>query len=165
MYTKKTLEYFRNPKNVGRIKNPDGLGIAGNLICGDLMYLYIKIGKNKKGEEIIKDIKFETFGCIAAIATSSIITEIAKGKKLEEAVKISKQEIVDSLGGLPPIKIHCSVLATDALAEAVYNYLSKNKKPIPEELAKRHERIQKEKEIIKEKYKDWVDMEKKMLEK
>lgn len=163
MYTKKTLEYFRHPKNVGRIKNPDGLGIAGNLVCGDLMYLYIKVGQNKKGEEIIKDIKFETFGCIAAIATSSIITEIAKGKTLEEAAKINKQDIVDSLGGLPPIKIHCSVLATDALAEAVYNYFAKNKKPIPKELAQKHERIQKEKEIIKEKYKDWVDMEKKML--
>ena len=156
MYTKKTIELFKNPKNLGKIKNPDGYGIAGNIICGDLMHLYIKIGKNKQGKEILKDVKFETLGCVAAIATSSIITELAKGKTIKQALNINKKEIIKSVGSLPPIKIHCSVLAIDALSEAIYDYLSKNKKPIPKELAKRHERIEKEKKLIKEKYKEWV---------
>jgi len=125
--------------------------------CGDVMWLYIKVGKNEKGEEIIKDIKFETFGCVAAIATSSIITDIAKGKTINEAIKLNKDNIIDTLEELPPIKIHCSVLAIDALNEAIYNYLSKNKKPIPEELQKRHQRIEKEKKIIEKKYADWIE--------
>ncbi len=129
--------------------------------CGDVMWLYIKVGRNEKGKEIIQDIKFETFGCVAALATSSIITDLAKGKTLEEALKIDKNEIVNSLGGLPPIKIHCSVLASDALAEAIYNYLIRNKKKIFPELKKRHERILKEIEVIDEKYKDWLDIEEK----
>ena len=155
MYTKKVLELFKKPKNLGKIKNPDGVGIAGNILCGDTMYLYIKIAKNKKGEEIIKNVKFQTLGCIAAISTSSLITELAKGKTLKNALNIKKEKIIKALGGLPLPKTHCSVLAIDALSEAIYDYLSKNKKPIPEELAKRHERIEKEKQIIKEKYKDW----------
>ncbi|MBL7156429.1 MAG: iron-sulfur cluster assembly scaffold protein [Candidatus Pacebacteria bacterium] len=158
MYTKKTIEYFKNPKNMGEIKNPDGYGIAGNIICGDLMHLYIKIGKNKKGKEILKDIKFKTLGCVAAIATSSMITELAKGKTIKQAININKQEIVDSLENLPPVKLHCSILAIDALSEAIYDYLFKNKKPIPKELEKRHKRIKKEKQIIKEKYKDWTSL-------
>jgi len=156
MYTKKVLKYFKNPKNLGKIKNPDGAGIAGNLICGDLMYFYIKVGKNKKNKEIIKEAKFETYGCVAAIATSSIITDLAKGKTLKEAIEINRAEIIESLGGLPLVKLHCSVLAIDALSEAVYDYLKKNKKKIPKKLEKRHQRIKKEKKIIKEKYKDWV---------
>ena len=86
MYNKKVLQHFKNPHNFGKIKNPDGRGLVGNIVCGDVMNLYIKIGKNKKGEEIIKDIKFETFGCVAAIATSSIITDLAKGKTINEAI-------------------------------------------------------------------------------
>jgi len=163
MYTKKVLKHFKAPKNLGRIKNPDGTGIAGNVICGDLMHLYIKVGKNKKGEEIIKDVKFETFGCVAAIATSSIITELAKEKTFKQAIEISKEEVIESLNGLPPIKIHCSVLAIDALSEAIYDYLLKNKKAVPKTLKKRHQRIEKEKKLIEEKYKDWVETEEKLL--
>jgi len=136
-YTRKVMECFNNPKNYGRMKNPDGVGKVGNPVCGDVMWLYIKVGKNKKparntshseaggGEEIIKDIKFETFGCVAAIATSTILTQIAKGKTLEEAKNIDKQKIIKSLGGLPPIKVHCSVLAASALNKAINDYESK----------------------------------------
>ena len=149
------METFKNPHNYGKIKNADGIGKVGNIVCGDVMHLYIKVGKNQKREEIIKDIKFETFGCAAAIGTSSVVTDLAKGKTLNEALDISNNQIVESLGGLPPIKVHCSVLAADALVEAIFNYLSKNKKQIPESLQKNHERIIKEKEIIEERYKGW----------
>jgi nitrogen fixation NifU-like protein len=158
-YSKKVIEHFKKPRNYGRIKNPDGVGKVGSFVCGDVMWLYIKVGKNKKGEEIIKDIKFETLGCIAAIATSSIITELVKGKPIKGALKLTKDKILKELGGLPPIKIHCSVLAIDALFEAIYDYLSKNKKPIPKELKERHKRIEKEKKLIEEKYKDWIKIE------
>lgn len=163
MYTKKVLQFFKKPHNLGKIKNPDGIGKAGNILCGDIMYLYIKIGKNKKEQEIIKNAKFETLGCVAAISTSSLITDLAKGRTLKNALNIKKEEIIKSLGGLPVPKIHCSVLAIDALSEAIYDYLSKNKKPIPKELAKRHRRIEKEKKLIKEKYKDWIETEEKMF--
>jgi nitrogen fixation NifU-like protein len=162
LYAKKVIDHFSNPHNYGKIKNPDGVGKVGNVVCGDVMWLYIKVDRNEKGKEIIKDIKFETFGCVAALATSSIITDLAKGKTLEEALKIDKNKIINSLGGLPPIKIHCSVLASDALAEAIYDYLSKNKKRIFPELKERHKRILKEIEVIDEKYKDWLDVEEKM---
>jgi len=128
-YTKKVIECFKNPKNYGRMKNPDGVGKVGNPVCGDVMWLYIKVGKSasgrKRGQEIITDIKFETFGCVAAIATSSIITTLAKGKILKEAMKINKEQIINSLGGLPPVKKHCSVLAASALEAAIKDYLSK----------------------------------------
>ncbi len=119
------MEHFQKPHNYGRMKNPDGVGQVGNPVCGDVMKLYIKIAKNKKGEELIKDIKFETFGCAAAISTSSAITDLAKGKTLKEALKIDNKKIVKSLGGLPPIKIHCSVLGVQALKKAIQDYLSK----------------------------------------
>jgi len=164
LYTKKVMAHFKKPHNYGKIKDADGIGNVGNLICGDVMKLYIKVVKNKKGEEIIKDIKFETFGCVAAIATSSAITDLAKGKTIEEAMKISKAEVVDSLGSLPPIKLHCSVLASDALIEAIYDYLSKNKKEIPADLLAKHQKISKEKEETEKRYKDWTEMEEKMLE-
>jgi nitrogen fixation protein NifU and related proteins len=127
--------------------------------CGDVMWLYIKVAKNKAGKETVKDIKFETFGCVAAIATSSAITDIAKGMALEEAYNIDKKAIVDKLGGLPPIKLHCSVLAADALVEAVYDYYTKKKRVIPADLEEKHQRIQKERDIVEEKYKDWVSKE------
>ena len=158
-YTAGVMEHFSKPHNYGKIKNPDGVGKVGNLICGDVMWLYIKVAKNKGKKDIIKDIKFETFGCVAAIATSSAITDLAKGKTLEEAIAIDKQEIVQSLGGLPPIKLHCSVLAADALAEAIYDYYTKQKRPIPAALEEKHQRIKKEKDIVEEKYKDWVRKE------
>jgi nitrogen fixation NifU-like protein len=123
VYSKKVMEHFQNPKNVGEIKNADGIGKVGNPVCGDLMWVYIKVRENK-----IADIKFKTFGCVAAIATSSMLTELAKGKTLEEAEKLTNKDVADSLGGLPPIKMHCSNLAANALKEAVKDYRKKQKK-------------------------------------
>jgi nitrogen fixation protein NifU and related proteins len=119
------MKNFLNPKNMGEIKNPDGIGKIGNPSCGDIMWVYIKVEKNKKGEEILKDVKFKTFGCAAAIATSSMITQLAKGKTLENAEKISKKDIAENLEGLPSIKMHCSNLASDALKAAIKNYKTK----------------------------------------
>jgi len=125
-YNKTVLENFMNPKNMGEIKDADGVGKVGNPICGDIMYVYIKVGKNSKKEEIAKDIKFKTLGCAAAIATSSMITQLAKGKTLKQAEKITKKDVADKLKGLPPSKLHCSNLAADALHDAIKNY-RKNK--------------------------------------
>ena len=119
------MEHFRNPRNMKEIPNADGVGKVGNPICGDLMWCYIKVKKNKKGEEYIQDIGVKTFGCVAAIATSSMITELAKGKTLKEAMKITRDDIKDALEGLPPIKMHCSNLAADALHKAIKDYLKK----------------------------------------
>ncbi|MDD3679627.1 MAG: iron-sulfur cluster assembly scaffold protein [Candidatus Shapirobacteria bacterium] len=164
-YSKQVINHFQNPKNFGKISNPSAIGKVGNPICGDLMHLYIKVEKNKQGEEFLADIKFQTFGCVAAISTSSAITEIAKGKTLKEAININSKQLVDSLGQLPPVKIHCSVLAADALHEAIYNYLKKTNQNIPEFLEKIHQRLEKERELIKEKFKDWVGLEEKQLKK
>ena len=106
LYTKQVMEHFKNPHNKGFIKNADGIGEVDNSICGDAMVIYIKVGKNVKGQEIIKDIKFKTFGCVAAISTSSMVTDLAKGKTLKDALKITKDDIVRSLGALPKIKYH-----------------------------------------------------------
>jgi nitrogen fixation NifU-like protein len=152
LYTEKVMETFKNPHNYGKIKNASGIGKVGNIVCGDVMWLYIKVDKN----ETIKDIKFETFGCVAAISTSSIITDLVKGKRIDEALKITKDNIIESLGGLPKIKYHCSVLAVDALIEAVYDYFVKNKKEIPPVLKKKHDMIQKSKEVIEKRYKKWA---------
>jgi nitrogen fixation NifU-like protein len=160
-YNEKVMQYFKEPKNYGKMENPDGVGKVGNPMCGDIMWLYIKVGRNEEDKNTIEDIKFETFGCVAAIATSSMITEMAKGKTIEEAMKIEKNDIVESLDGLPPAKVHCSVLASGALAEAIYDYLSKNNLEIPEKLEKEHKRLEKEKQQIMEKYKDWVEAEEK----
>ncbi|OGI25508.1 MAG: iron-sulfur cluster assembly scaffold protein [Candidatus Moranbacteria bacterium RBG_13_45_13] len=136
-YSKKVLQHFMKPKNQGRLKNPDGIGMVGNPACGDIMTVYIKVKKKKdksrsktsslRGKEIISDIKFETLGCAAAIATSSMVTEMAKGKNLDDAYKISRQDVSDSLEGLPPAKMHCSNLAENALKRAIEDYRSKNK--------------------------------------
>jgi len=120
-YSEKVIDHFRNPRNVGEIPDADAVGTAGNPVCGDLMTIFLKI---KDG--IIVDIKFMTFGCGAAIASSSMATELVKGKSLDEAAKLSKQAISDSLDGLPPIKMHCSVLATEAIEEALKDYYSKH---------------------------------------
>ncbi|MFQ6068780.1 MAG: Fe-S cluster assembly scaffold protein NifU [Candidatus Bathyarchaeia archaeon] len=120
MYSEKVMEHFRNPRNVGEIPNADGVGTVGNPVCGDMMTIYIKVKDNH-----IADIKFKTFGCGAAVATSSMITELAKGKSLDEAMKITRSDVADSLGGLPPIKMHCSNLAADALHEAIKDYQKK----------------------------------------
>jgi len=120
-YSKKVMQEFLHPKNMGEIKNPDGVGKVGNAVCGDIMWVYIKVGK-KKDKEYIKDIKFKTFGCVAAISTSSMITQLAKGKTLDKAKKITVKDIAKSLKGLPSIKMHCSELATDALRLAIKDY-------------------------------------------
>ena len=124
------MEYFIHPKNVGKIENADGIGKVGNPVCGDIMHVYIKVSKNKAGKEMIKDIKFQTLGCAAAIATSSMITDLAKGKTLEQGLKITRNDVASSLQGLPPIKMHCSNLAADALHAAIKDYQKKNKKVI-----------------------------------
>lgn len=123
MYSKKVLDHFQNPRNMGEIEDADGIGTEGNPVCGDLMTIYIKVKDNR-----ISDIKFKTFGCAAAIATSSMITELAKGKTIEEASKIGRSNVADELGGLPPIKMHCSNLAADALNKAIKDYLDKKSK-------------------------------------
>lgn len=120
-YSKKVMDYFLNPKNMGQIKNPDGKSTVGNPVCGDVMELQIKINR-KNNKDYIKDIKFQSFGCGAAIATSSVITEMAKGKTVEEAYKISQEQVTAKLDGLPPIKIHCSNLASRALKAAIENF-------------------------------------------
>ena len=120
MYSDKVLDHFRNPRNMGEIPDADGVGTVGNPVCGDLMSIYIKVKDNR-----IEDIKFKTFGCGAAIATSSMITELAKGKTLDEAMKISRGDVSSSLDGLPPIKMHCSNLAADGLHAAIQDYLKK----------------------------------------
>jgi nitrogen fixation NifU-like protein len=124
MYNKKVMEHFTNPKNMGEIKDADGIGKVGNPVCGDVMHVYIKVGK-RDGIEILKDVKFKTLGCAAAIATSSMITELAKGKTLDEAMKINRDNVAGELGGLPPMKMHCSNLAADALHEAIREYRKK----------------------------------------
>ena len=158
-YSKKVIETFKNPRNYGKIKDYDGLGKVGNIICGDIMWLYIKVSRNRKNEDVVKDISFETFGCIAALASSSIITEMTKGKTIKQALKISKEEIIDKLGGLPPIKIHCSVLAIDALREAIYDFLRKNKRTIPGDLEEKHRILEAERKQIEVKYGDWIKKE------
>lgn len=123
LYSEKVMDHFKNPRNVGEMENPDGIGHVGNPVCGDIMELYIKI---KDG--IIVDAKFKTFGCGAAIATSSIVTEMVKGKNIKEALKISNKAVAEALDGLPPAKMHCSVLAEDALKSAIEDYLNNSKK-------------------------------------
>ncbi len=122
MYTEKVMDHFRNPRNMGEIPDADGVGTVGNPVCGDLMTIYIKVKDNR-----IEHIKFKTFGCGAAVATSSMVTEIAQGKTLEEAMKITRASVANSLGGLPPVKMHCSNLAADALHAAIEDYYKKQK--------------------------------------
>ena len=122
LYSEKVMEHFKNPRNVGEIENPDGVGRVGNPVCGDVMELYIKVN-----DGTIVDAKFKTFGCGAAIATSSMVTEMVKGKSIEEALKISNKAVAEALDGLPPVKMHCSVLAEDALKSAIEDYLGHQK--------------------------------------
>ncbi|MBI5680190.1 MAG: Fe-S cluster assembly scaffold protein NifU [Methanobacterium sp.] len=117
MYSDKVMEHFQNPRNVGEIEDANGIGTVGNPTCGDLMTIYIKVK-----DDVIEDIKFKTFGCGAAIATSSMVTEMAMGKTIEEALEITRNDVADNLEGLPPVKMHCSNLAADALHAAIDNY-------------------------------------------
>ncbi|MFQ5996976.1 MAG: Fe-S cluster assembly scaffold protein NifU [Dehalococcoidales bacterium] len=123
VYSEKVMEHFMNPRNVGEIENPDGIGEVGNPVCGDMMTFYIKVKDNR-----VDDVKFKTFGCGAAIAVSSMVSEMAKGKTLEEAKKITPQIVADELEGLPKNKFHCSNLGAQALNKAIKNYLSKKEK-------------------------------------
>jgi len=125
-YSEKVMDHFRNPRNVGEIPDASGVGTVGNVICGDVMRMYLKIEN-----DIITDAKFKTFGCGAAIATSSMVTEMVKGKSIEEALQISNKTVAEALGGLPPIKLHCSVLAEEALRSALVDYYKKQGKPVP----------------------------------
>ena len=120
MYSEQVMDHFRNPRNVGAVENADGVGKVGNPVCGDIMELTIKV---KDGR--IEDAKFRTFGCGAAIATSSMVTELVKGRTIDEALEISNKAVVEALGGLPPVKMHCSVLAEQALRSAIEDYRKK----------------------------------------
>lgn len=125
MYTEIVMDHFRNPRNVGSMENADGVGQVGNPKCGDIMKIYLKING-----EIIEDVKFETFGCGSAIASSSMATELIKGKSINEAVEFTNKAVIEALGGLPPVKVHCSVLAEQAVKSALYDYAQKTGKII-----------------------------------
>ena len=120
LYSEKVMEHFANPRNVGEIENADGIGEVGNEKCGDIMKMYLKINGN-----VIEDVRFKTFGCGAAIATSSIATEIIKGKTIEEALRVTNRAVVEALDGLPPAKVHCSVLAEQAVKTAIWDYYTR----------------------------------------
>jgi len=122
-YNEKVLDHFANPRNVGEILNADGIGEVGNPVCGDIMKIYLKVENN-----IIEDVKFKTFGCGAAIATSSMVTELVKGKTLEAALEVTNAAVAEALGGLPAVKMHCSNLAADAMHEAIKDYMENHKK-------------------------------------
>ncbi len=121
MYSEKVMDHFMNPRNVGEIENPDGTGQVGNAKCGDIMKVFLKIEDNR-----IVDVKFKTFGCGAAIATSSISTELIKGKTVDEALRLTNKAVAEALDGLPPVKMHCSVLAEEAIKAAIEDYMKKN---------------------------------------
>jgi nitrogen fixation NifU-like protein len=159
MYTERVIEHFRHPHNMGKLTDYSAIGKVGNIVCGDVMWLYIKVDVDEAGRHVIRDISWETFGCTAAIATSSMVSDLAKGKTLEEALAITNRNVADELGGLPPIKMHCSALAAEALNEAIYNYMSEHGMTIPESLAQRHERIQKDVAALDKRYTAFLDRE------
>ncbi len=133
MYSEKVMDHFQNPRNVGEVENPDGIGEVGNVTCGDIMRITIKVDK----DEQIEDIKFKTFGCGAAIATSSMVTELAKEKHINEALEIRNKDVAEELDGLPKNKLHCSNLAADALYKAVKNYLGEDEE-VPSDHEEEH---------------------------
>ena len=142
MYSEKVMDHFTNPRNVGEIADASGVGTVGNAKCGDIMRMSLKIENG-----IIEDVKFKTFGCGAAIATSSMATEMVKGKSIEEAMKLTNKAVAEALDGLPPVKMHCSLLAEQALKEALEDYFKKNNLPLPEGFEKpdaEHEEIPEE---------------------
>ena len=142
MYSEKVMDHFTNPRTVGEIADASGVGTVGNAKCGDIMRIYLKIENG-----IIEDVKFKTFGCGAAIATSSMATEMVKGKSIEEAMKLTNKAVAEALDGLPPVKMHCSLLAEQALKEALEDYFKKNNLPLPEGFEKpdaEHEEIPEE---------------------
>lgn len=131
-YSEKVIDHYTNPRNVGKIEDASGVGEVGNPVCGDIMKMYIKVENN-----VITDVKFKTFGCGAAIASSSVTTELIKGKTIEEALALKNSDVVDSLGGLPPVKLHCSVLAEEAIHSAIADYYRKEGKLTEEEIVKK----------------------------
>ena len=157
MYTDKVIEHFREPHNRGKLEEYSAIGKVGNIVCGDVMWLYIKVDQDEADRDIITDISWETFGCTAAIATSSMVSDLAKGKTVEEAIAVTNQNVASELGGLPPVKMHCSALAADALNEAIYTYLSQEGKEIPEALQERHARIEKEVAALEKRYAAFMD--------
>lgn len=142
-YTDVVIDHFRNPRNQGELADADAVAKVGSPICGDELHLYIKVANNERGQPYIANIKFTSFGCAAAVATGSMITELAKGKTLEDALKIGRKEVAAALGGLPVQKIHCSLLSTDALHEAIYDYYKKQGIAISSELEALHQDITK----------------------
>ena len=122
MYTEKVMDHFEHPRNVGEIENPSGMGTVGNAKCGDIMRLYLDIDEN----QVIRDVKFKTFGCGAAVATSSMATEMVKGKTVQEAMAVTNKAVMEALDGLPPVKVHCSLLAEEAIHAALWDYAQKN---------------------------------------
>lgn len=122
MYSEKVMDHFNNPRNVGEIENPSGVGTVGNAKCGDIMRMYLDID----GDGIIRDVKFKTFGCGAAVATSSMATELVKGKSIRQALEVTNKAVMDALDGLPPVKVHCSLLAEEAIHAALWDYAEKN---------------------------------------
>jgi len=145
MYNPKVLEHYHNPRNVGEIEKADGVGAYLSDFCGDITKFWIKV----QGDKIV-DVKFKTQGCAASIASGSILTELVKGKTIEEVLRTTKEDVAGALGGLPEQKIHCSLLATDALCDAIYDYLSKNRLPVPKELSEKHDKIKLELQRLKD---------------
>ncbi|MGI6665218.1 MAG: Fe-S cluster assembly scaffold protein NifU [Christensenellaceae bacterium] len=122
MYSNKVLDHFQNPRNMGELENPSGVGTVGNAQCGDIMRIFLNIDEN----QVIQDVKFKTFGCGAAVATSSMATELVKGKTVAEALQITNKAVMEALDGLPPVKVHCSLLAEEAIHAALWDYAEKN---------------------------------------
>ena len=122
MYSEKVMDHFQHPRNVGEIENPSGVGTVGNAVCGDIMRIYFDIDEN----QVIQDVKFKTFGCGAAVATSSMATELVKGKTIYEALSVTNKAVMEALDGLPPVKVHCSLLAEEAIHAALWDYAEKN---------------------------------------
>ncbi len=152
MYTDQVMEHFRNPRNMGKLDDYSAVGKVGQVVCGDVMWVYIKVDLDSEGREFISDISWETYGCAAAVATSSMVSEMARGKTLEEAIRITNQDVAEGLGGLPPVKMHCSALAADALNEAIYAYLTEHGRQIPDVLEQRHQRVAKHMEKLEQRY-------------
>ena len=159
MYTEKVIEHFRAPHNMGKLDEYSAIGKVGNIVCGDVMWLYIKVDTDSEGRDVITDVSWETFGCTAAIATSSMVSDMAKGRTIEEAIALTNQDVAKELGGLPPVKMHCSALAADALNEAIYSYMAEHEREIPEPLQKRHDRVAKEIGALEKRYKAFLERE------
>lgn len=140
-YTERVISHFRNPRNMKEMKDADSVAKVGSPMCGDELWIYLKIEKNDAGKLFIRDISFQSFGCAASVATGSILTEIANGKTLEEALKIRASDVLKELGKLPVVKTHCSLLSTDALHEAIYQYYKKEGIGISEQLEELHKKI------------------------